>query len=288
PVTFNYKKIEVKNNKAEVILVLEIDNQQAYPPFISSGINSFELKKEKGNWKIINHDYMKLEMFEISKTKKLPELNLEEMQKSIDADFESKNGKEIKCYDENKENLVSIFSLPAQNHNYDSYRAVFYANKYVKNPNPKFYTAPINVGDCTNFASQVLWYGFGANDTTTDIANKVMMVPGSSYTEGWYAGSGGGSRNWESVTYFWSYMTSYKSIDTPGPRVTIVTSFSQLNNGGIMQIDFEQDGIYNHTAILVDKNTQKFAQHTVNDYFYFSDYGGNKRYFNPSHFREIL
>ncbi|GAV25403.1 hypothetical protein ciss_13360 [Carboxydothermus islandicus] len=87
PVTFNYKKIEVKNNKAEVILVLEIDNQQAYPPFISSGINTFELKKEKGNWKIINHDYMKLEMFEISKTKKLPELNLEEMQKSIDTEF---------------------------------------------------------------------------------------------------------------------------------------------------------------------------------------------------------
>lgn len=105
--------------------------------------------------------------------------------------------------------------------------------------------------------------------------------------EGWYAGPGGGSRNWENVEAFWSYMTSYKSIDTPGPRVVVVDSINSLDNGGIMQIDYYNDGRFDHTAILVDKITRKFAQHTENCYRYYSDYEGNKRFFNPYYFREI-
>ena len=138
------------------------------------------------------------------------------------------------------------------------------------------------------WVDKYIWYGFGANDTTDNIINKAMMVRGSIYEEGWYAGSGGGSRNWESVDYFWNYMTGYKSIDTSGPRVSVVSSINSLNGGGIMQIDFESDIDYDHTVILVDKSTLKFAQHSWNDYRYFSDYSGSKRYFNPNYFREIL
>jgi len=118
------------------------------------------------------------------------------------------------------------------------------------------------------------------------ILREVMMVPGS-YEEGWYAGPGGGSRNWENVEAFWSYMTSYKSIDTPGPRVVVVDSINSLDNGGIMQIDFSNDGRFDHTVILVDKVTLKFAQHTPNIYRYYQEYTGAKRFFNPYYFREI-
>ncbi|WP_200800521.1 hypothetical protein [Proteiniborus sp. DW1] len=55
-----------------------------------------------------------------------------------------------------------------------------------------------------------------------------------------------------------------------------------------MQIDFDTDGDYDHTVILVDKGALKFAQHSSNGYRYFSGYIGSKRYFNPSYFREIL
>lgn len=66
-------------------------------------------------------------------------------------------------------------------------------------------------------------------------------------------------------------MTSFKSIDTPGPRVIVVDSINSLDNGGIMQIDFYNDGKFDHTVILVDKATLKFAQHTSNTYRYYQD-----------------
>jgi hypothetical protein len=69
--------------------------------------------------------------------------------------------------------------------------------------------------------------------------------------------------------------------------VNVVSSISSLNNGGIMQIDFDYDNDYDHTVILVNKDSLLFAQHTSNGYRYFHDYTGAKRYFNPSHFREI-
>ncbi|EOC99283.1 amidase domain-containing protein [Caldisalinibacter kiritimatiensis] len=289
PLTFNYKSIDIKNDYAKVILEINLDKQQAYPPFISSGENIFYLKKYNDTWKIIEHDYIGLKMFESSKVKLLLEKKKDELFKTIDKEYAIDKTKEYKNYNEDEEQSeVGVLSLPAENHYYSSSRGVYYANKYVINGNIKFYEASTSGGDCTNFASQVLWYGFGANDTTEDIANKEMMVSGSTYSEGWYAGSGGGSRNWESVNYFWNYMTGYKSIDTPGPRVSVVSSVSSLNEGGIMQIDFESDSDYDHTVILVDEDTLKFAQHSPNKYYYYSDYSGSKRFFNPSYFREIL
>ncbi|SHK66811.1 amidase domain-containing protein, partial [Paramaledivibacter caminithermalis] len=284
------KSIDIKNDYAKVVLEINLDEQQAYPPFISSGKNVFELRKDDNSmWKIVEHEYISLRMFESSKEKLLSEKKKDELFKTIEKEYIIDKTKEYKNYNQDEEQSgVVVLSLPAENHYYSSSRGVYYANKYVENRNTKFYEASTSGGDCTNFASQVSWYGFGANDTTQDISNKVMMVPGSTYTEGWYAGSGGGSRNWESVNYFWNYMTGYKSIDTPGPRVSVVSSVSSLNEGGIMQIDFEYDSDYDHTVILVDKDTLKFAQHSYNGYYYYSDYSGSKRFFNPSYFREIL
>lgn len=287
PLTFNYKAIDINDNQAKVIVELKIDFEKAYPPFISPGENVFKLEKEKGIWKIVEHNYEELKYYEGSKEKLLKEPTLSELFNLIDQEFLPITEKEYKNYDEiEKHDEIIVLGYPATNYNYSPSRGVEYANKYVYNRNTKFYEASVGGGDCTNFASQVLWYGFGANDTTNDIANKVIMIPGS-YTDGWYAGPGGGSRNWENVDYFWNCMTSYKSINTPGPRVNVVSSISSLNNGGIMQIDFDYDNDYDHTVILVNKDSLLFAQHTSNGYRYFHDYTGAKRYFNPSHFREI-
>ncbi|WP_039764012.1 amidase domain-containing protein [Caldicellulosiruptor sp. F32] len=287
PLEFNYKAIDINGNQANIILEIKLDAQNAYPPFICGGENIFKLIKMEDGWKITEHDYEDLSFYEISKEKLIREFQPKELAEMIDQEFSPDLKKEYKNFsDVELKNNVGILSLPAVNHYYSTSRAVEYANKYVYNRNTKFYDATSGGGDCTNFASQVLWYGFGANDTMNDILNKVMMVPGS-YEEGWYAGPGGGSKNWESVEAFWTYMTSFKSIDTPGPRVVIVDSINSLDNGGIMQIDYYNDGRFDHTAILVDKITRKFAQHTENCYCYYSDYVGNKRFFNPYYFREI-
>lgn len=288
PLEFNYRGIDIKDNQASVILEIKLDAQNAYPPFICDGENVFKLTKMEGNWKITEHDYNELNFYEISKEKLIKEFQPKELAEMIDREFfPDLKEKEYKNFsDVELKNNAGILSLPAVNHYYNKSRGVEYANKYVFNSNTKFYVATAGGGDCTNFASQVLWYGFGANDTMDDILNRVMMVPGS-YEEGWYAGPGGGSKNWENVEAFWTYMTSFKSIDTPGPRVIVVDSINSLDNGGIMQIDFYNDGKFDHTVILVDKATLKFAQHTSNTYRYYQDYIGAKRYFNPYYFREI-
>ncbi|EOC99282.1 hypothetical protein [Caldisalinibacter kiritimatiensis] len=87
PLTFNYKSIDIKNDYAKVILEINLDKQQAYPPFISSGENVFELKKYNNNWKIISHSYSGLKVFEVLIDKKLPELDLKTIQKQVDNEF---------------------------------------------------------------------------------------------------------------------------------------------------------------------------------------------------------
>ncbi len=108
------------------------------------------------------------------------------------------------------------------------------------------------------------------------------MVSGS-YSSGWFAGSGEGSGPWEGVTNHWNYMVSSKT-DQEGPRVS-QTTWANLKNGGVMQIDFDSDGEYTHSVICVDKSNEKFAQHTSNIYRYYDDYGGTKRFYNPTYFR---
>ena len=44
------------------------------------------------------------------------------------------------------------------------------------------------------------------------------------------------------------------------------TTWANLQNGGVMQIDFTSDGTYDHSVICVDKTDQKFAQHSSKIY----------------------
>lgn len=70
-----------------------------------------------------------------------------------------------------------------------------------------------------------------------------------------------------------------------GPRVR-EGSLSRLSAGDVMQIDFDNDGVYTHSTICVDENNRKFAQHTSNTFRYYSDYSGTKRFYEPISFRE--
>lgn len=66
PLTFSYKTVDINGESAKVIVKIEIDEHQAYPPFVSYGENTFELNKHEGSWKIVNHAYPGLSNFEIS------------------------------------------------------------------------------------------------------------------------------------------------------------------------------------------------------------------------------
>lgn len=46
-----------------------------------------------------------------------------------------------------------------------------------------------------------------------------------------------------------------------------------------MQIDFDGDGVYDHSVICVSKSSGRFAQHSGNHYGNYEDYQGNKRFY---------
>lgn len=160
-----------------------------------------------------------------------------------------------------------------------------YANKYLTSRNSTFYNYNGSSWDCTNFVSQCISYGFGSGSSMTSLSS-FRMENGSSYSTGWYAHGNGGSKNWEQVNSLWSYITASKSTLDEGARANIV-SLSNLNEGGIMQLDFQNDSDFDHSLILVDDSTQKYAQHQSDTYRYYSDFSGyTKRFFNPSYFRQ--
>ena len=140
----------------------------------------------------------------------------------------------------------------------------------------------VNGNDCTNFVSQCVAYGFG-NTTSYTSASSYRMYNNGNATTGWFAGSGGGSSPWESVNAHWTYMRSAKT-NTDGPR-TSQLSQSSVGLGDVMQIDFDNDGDYDHSVICVNTSPLRFAQHTSGTIKSINDYEGVKRFYRPTSYR---
>lgn len=274
PIFFNYKSINIDVSKAEATVVVDItgritNKQEAYPMFVSFGENKFKLKLKNENWVIYEHDYYD-PCFEIPKNE-LTEYSRERTFEEIDNEYGNMIFSDIEKSDE------SILADPYTDVPYSRSRATSYANTFVTYGNNYFYPAD---NDCTNFISQCIAYGFGyATEYSNSAAYRQVLGI-------WSAGSGGGYPAWESVQSNWNYMTSSKSSSTEGPRVSI-TSWGSLLDGGIMQIDFSEDGVYDHSTICVSKSLEKFAQHSDNLFRNYDAYQGTKRFYQPSYFREF-
>jgi hypothetical protein len=103
---------------------------------------------------------------------------------------------------------TSDFTASLTGSHYDRTRALDYIRRYALNPNPQTaYCSAFdreslswNHEDCTNFASQVLWYG-----------GLSMAYTGSAYSGWWYTNSctdAGSSRGWRQVNGLVSYLIS--------------------------------------------------------------------------------
>ncbi len=111
------------------------------------------------------------------------------------------------------------------------------------------------------------------------------MKNNGNYSTGWYGTQWGGSGPWESVNAHWTYMTSTKT-NAEGPRVMQI-NYSQLGLGDVMQLDFDDDGTYEHSVICVQTNPLKFAQNTHDALKLFTQYSSEykKRYYRPTSYR---
>nr|WP_054876165.1 amidase domain-containing protein [Oxobacter pfennigii] len=165
-------------------------------------------------------------------------------------------------------------------------KAVEYALKYVKNPNPYyryFKTEGDGGGDCTNFVSQCLFYGGAPMDY-------------KARWPWWYKGTGNSSRidhawsvSWAVAhSLYWCLKSRGKS-DAYGLCGIETSDMDVLELGDIIQYE-KSGGIIYHSAIITGFSTKSgkreplITQHSID--------AVNIPYFKPAaskaHFMKIL
>lgn len=117
---------------------------------------------------------------------------------------------------------------------YNRRAAVDYANRWALSRNPAFYDYTGIGGDCTNFASQVVYAGCGVMNYTPDT--------------GWYyIDANNKSPSWTGVQFFYDFMINNEGIGPYGEE----RNLRGLLPGDIIQLG-DRGGNFYHTLILTD------------------------------------
>lgn len=119
---------------------------------------------------------------------------------------------------------------------YNRTKAVEYAKRWAYGRNPRFFDFSDLGGDCTNFASQCIFAG-------AQIMNRTPIY-------GWYYISvNNRAPAWTGVNELYRFLVNNKGA---GPQGRVVP-LSVIENGDIIQLDFNGDGIFGHSPVVVDK-----------------------------------
>ncbi|WP_297992574.1 amidase domain-containing protein [uncultured Anoxybacillus sp.] len=120
---------------------------------------------------------------------------------------------------------------------YDRLAAVKYAEIWWNDYNPAFHTFPV---DCTNFVSQCLYAG------------GIPMMGCPNKTKGWWMRKNDWSYTWTVAHAFRWYLSGSKT----GIQAVEKKSPEQLSLGDVICYDFQGDGRFDHTTIVVAKDKQ--------------------------------
>ncbi len=116
---------------------------------------------------------------------------------------------------------------------YDRAKAMAYAHQWALRRNPQYYDFERIGGDCTNFASQVLYAGAG------------VMNPTPTY--GWYYHHlNSRAPAWAGVEFLYRFLVNNKGV---GP-VAIETDVSEMEVGDIIQLSFDGTS-FGHSPVVV-------------------------------------
>ena len=242
--------VEESEDSATFHFVILGEKGKVYPPMMATGAeHTILMRKVNGVWKIYFHYYPgSVRRFYRSGEAVLP--SEEEMLAELLKEFFPAS--------------VQAVSIPAGAKPYNGELAARYAQNYTETPNPGFYKISDWMGNCMNFVSQCVWYGFGSEQLTGPSGRQNM-------TAEWYAGGGGGSPAWENVDHFWRYAT-----DSKGFLGQVLPGVSALREGDIVQTRSARPGStntedYNHCLILMDKERLVLAQNSPACFLYYSD-----------------
>jgi len=246
-------KLAPDEDEEAVVLhfVVEGEEGEAYPPILASGAqHSVLLRKEDGVWKVAYH-YFPGALRKFGSADGLDERSDKETLAELKVEFAA-------C--EEPETVPA----PAGAKAYDGALAARYAQTYLMEKNSDFYDVGDWMGNCQNYASQCVWWGFSAGAEPSVGAYDNM-------TAAWFAGSGGGSDAWEGVNSFWNYVG--------GGNGALKASFPKgaagLRAGDLVQTrsrSGEPDGgAFNHTLVVVDAEKKILAQNSPGCLLYYSD-----------------
>lgn len=135
---------------------------------------------------------------------------------------------------------------------YDRGRALWYVERYAKDPNPKFaycgdtsWDGSFTPADCTNFASQVLWYG------------GLTTRPSAYGDDGWW--SRGGCHAWSSSPSWRQVYPLINELLSVSRRGEVVRDLGQLKIGDLIFYRLRTpengyacpaDKTYNHATVV--------------------------------------
>ncbi|MGI6160596.1 MAG: amidase domain-containing protein [Christensenellales bacterium] len=144
---------------------------------------------------------------------------------------------------------------------YNRIAAVNYAHKWAYQRNPAYYNFDSLGGDCTNYASQVIYAGSGVMNFTP--------------VTGWfYRSSYDRTASWTGVEYLYNFLTKNKG---PGPFALSV-DVSEIKPGDIVQLKLSK-AVFSHCPVVVSVgrpasvNNILVAAHTIDvDYLPLTHY----------------
>jgi hypothetical protein len=207
------------------------------------------LVQEKGRWVIQGDEYV--DEFAYLKKVDHPEAQLPALREQLRTLQAMPQKKPMKIQTGASDKVEPLSTA------YDRNAAVGYAVQYAEHPNPQYvYLGGYqNGGDCTNFASQVLWRGGGLYDYSGE-------------RQWWYNFNGTlkdtsddtwSEYTWASVgSFYWMLMVNAQNRE-PGPKATVMeigpeqwsqAAYDFLFRGDLIQYDDDGDDVYNHTVVV--------------------------------------
>ena len=231
-----------------------------YPFFMTFGTNYFHLNNRSGQWKIDRHDnpgygydfdlsreevipYDKEKSDEIRRSSSVSPVLSEQTGLSLDLPLDTDYSYAVFWYHTSQVNS--------------------YAYAYCTSANSSFYVNPY--GDCCNFVSQCLAYGFGNGGSMTFSGSyaNFRMIPGT-LTTGWRGDSGGGVYAWENSVSHWNYMFATSPYHMSNTNLGSGQGYSALTVqlGDVMQLQMPSYTYWHHSIMMLDNNV--YAQHSPN------------------------
>ncbi len=263
----------LEKDESSALLHVRVTGQQdaCYPPMLAlNAQHTFVLFQTDGVWKIVFHYYPgSVRRFELGQQLTLPDE--QQMRDALAREF-------------------TVLSTPDEHTPptgcavYNGVRAAAYAQTYLVTKKRGFYRIGDWMGNCQNFVSQCMWWGFSGGQPVSIAAYDNM-------TNRWYAGGGGGSPAWENVGRFWDDVTRHKARSSAGVHGSVFTGALQLRVGDIVQLctgaPTEGEEEYHHSLIVVDEDTLLLAQNSPDCLVYYSDLIQTAtRYFRPAYLIE--